>query len=142
MNNSFDSKKLIEDINENSPVLIKNNFELTVLSEIAFVKGRSEEFDKLIFKSKYVKGLKSVLANRVVTGDEYMEKIFNEFNQSVQNVIELLKEMTENSDENVKRFFDEKYFKMTQESIVNTMSLIEDLSLCKEYFNRFPLKKK
>lgn len=141
MNNSFDSKKLIEDINEKSSRLTKNNFELKVLLEIAFSNERSEEFDKLIFKSKYVKGLKSVLANRAVTGDEYMEKIFKEFNQSVQNVIELLKKLTENSDKNVKDFFNEKYFKMTQESMVNVMDLIEDLSLCKEYFNRFPIKK-
>lgn len=141
MNNSFDSKKLIEDINENSSRLIKNYFELTVLSEIAFNNDRSDEFDKLIFKAKYVKGLKSVLANRTVTGDDYMEKIFVEFNQSVRNVIELLKELTENSDEKVKMFFNEKYFKLTQESMVNVMELIEDLSLCKEYFNRFPKKK-
>lgn len=141
MTDSFDSKKFIEDINENSSRLIKNYFELSVLSETAFNNGKNEVFDKLIFKAKYVNGLRTVLSNRIISGDEYMEKIFDEFNQSIQSLIGHLKDLTENSDENVKKFFNEKYFNMTHESMVNTMDLIEDLSLCKEYLNRFPMKK-
>ncbi|HMS65532.1 MAG TPA: hypothetical protein PKD83_09805 [Ignavibacteria bacterium] len=135
---SADTKKLVDLINDNSTNYIKNNYEISILIEEAIKSKSSPDFEKLIFKSKYVNGLKSVLSNRTITGDDYMEKIFKEFNDSIQNIVLILKSITENTTESTFRFFDEKYFALSQESMVNLMGLIEDLSLCKEFFNRFP----
>lgn len=130
-------KDLILKINEYSAAQIKNISEVSVLMESAFVPGKSDEFKNLIFTAKYIKGLRSVLSNKNINGDKYIEKIFDEFNKNLQRFLDTLKKIISNSDENSIIQFESKYFRMNQESIVNTMELIDDLSLCKEYFNNY-----
>lgn len=127
---------LILDINGFSDRKIINIFEVSYLIESALTSpSKKKDFDELIFTAKYVNGLKGVLSNRIITGDEYMEKIFDEFNKNLQKFINLLKQITF---ENMSRHFNDRYFILDQESIKNSMELIEDLSLCKEYLNENP----
>jgi hypothetical protein len=128
-------KKLIDKINDFSNKDIKNNFEVSVIIESAFESGNTDTFKDLIFKAKYINGLKSVLSNRIVIGDDFMEKIFNEFNKNLQLFSELLKEVLISVDIDTSKHFSNKYFELNQESIVNSLDLIEDLTICKEYFN-------
>ena len=128
---------LLDKINEHSRKPLKNIFEVSVLLESAFYSARAVEFKDLIFTAKYVNGLKNVLSNRIINGDDVMEKIFNEFNKNLQKFIEILKEIVIPSDKKTEEFFNIKYFKIDQESIVNSLALIEDLTYCKEYFNNY-----
>lgn len=135
---SKETETLIEEINEYSSSPLRNRFEVTVLIESAVCMENKTSFKDLIFTAKYVNGLKSVLSNRIVTGDEFMEKMFDEFNKNLQKFINLLKTCTNSSDEKTAAHFEEKYFQLDQKSIVNSMELIEDLSKCKEFFNSNP----
>ncbi len=132
------TEKLISDINSFSDKSIKNIYEISVLADIYISKNRKAEFMDLIFSAKYVRGLKSVLSNKTTNADNFTEKMFNEFNTNLQKVMEQLKKITDDSEVPAKKFFSDKYFQMDQNSISNTMELIEDLSLCKEFFNRHP----
>lgn len=129
---------LIEDINSHSTHPIKNKYELSLIFENIFSGNKQEDFKDLIFSAKYVNGLKKVLADKIINKDKYLERMFDEFNKNLQKVMELMKIVTEGLSESESKFFDEKYFIMDQQSIVNTMDIIEDFSLCKEYFNSFP----
>ena len=129
-------KKLIEDINDQSKRPIKNLYEISIIIGASLSQGKQEEFKDLIFTGKYVNGLRKVLDNRTINNDKYMSNMFEEFNKNLQKVIDLMKKIVEQAGETEKKHFNEKYFLMNHESIVNTMDLIEDLSLCKEYFNR------
>ncbi|MDQ3020086.1 MAG: hypothetical protein M3R36_05900 [Bacteroidota bacterium] len=140
MNFKDEVKDLIFNINDYSERSVKNVYELSVLIDSAVFSGRNKEFKDLIFIAKYVSGLKSVLSNKSINGDKYIEKIFDEFNKSLQRFFELLKSAVSELDENVIKHFNSKYFCMNQESVFNGMELIEDLSLCKEYFNNNPDK--
>jgi len=126
---------LVEKINEHSRKPLKNAYEVSALLESAYNLSKAAEFKDLIFTAKYINGLKNVLSNRIINGDDIMEKIFDEFNKNIQKFIELLKRMVIPSDKKTEEFFNVKYFKLDQESIVNSMELIEDLTSCKEYFN-------
>ncbi|MCY7363251.1 MAG: hypothetical protein LH629_14475 [Ignavibacteria bacterium] len=137
---SEETKYLVNEINDFSKSPLKNLYEVSVLIEIYLAKNKKEEFKKLIFSAKYVNGLKSVLGNKTINAGDFTEKIFNEFNVSLQNTIDLLKDMIENSEVKTSKHFTDKYFAMNQQSIVNTMELIDDLSKCKEFFNKFPEK--
>ena len=132
------TEKLISDINSFSDKSIKNIYEISVLADIYISKNRKAEFMDLIFSAKYVRGLKSVLSNKTINADNFTEKMFNEFNTNLQKVMEQLKNITDDSEVPAKKIFSDKYFQMDQSSISNTMELIEDLSLCKEFFNRHP----
>ncbi|MDZ4711716.1 MAG: hypothetical protein SGI89_05255 [bacterium] len=138
MDASKNAKVLVTKISDHSESNLKNLFEVTTLLEISKAEEMNGRFRQLIFSAKYVNGLKSVLGNRAINKDQYMEKIFGEFNTNIQKVVSILDEMTVQSKENVRKFFNDKYFLMNHESIANTMELIEDLSLCKEYFNENP----
>jgi len=131
-------KKLIDDISDHSKSTIKNYYEITVIIDTSISQAKQEEFKELIFTAKYVNGLKKVLADRTINNDKYMEKMFEEFNKNMQKVIDLIRKIVECTAEIEKKYFNEKYFLMNHESLVNTMGLIEDLSLCKEYFNNNP----
>jgi len=136
--NKNDVRILIDDISDNSKPPLKNFYEISIIIGTSISQGKQKEFKDLIFTGKYVNGLKKVLADRTINKDKYMENMFEEFNKNLQKVIELMKKIVEDSDEMEKKYFNEKYFLMNHESIVNTMELIEDLSLCKEYFNNNP----
>ncbi|MEO8446397.1 MAG: hypothetical protein ABI528_02820 [bacterium] len=138
MEASKTAKDLATKISDHSESNLKNLFEVTTLLEISKAEEMNVQFRQLIFSAKYVNGLKNVLANRAINKDQYMEKIFGEFNNNIQKVVSILDEMTAQSKENVRKFFNDKYFLMNHESIANTMELIEDLSICKEYFNENP----
>lgn len=127
---------LIENINKFSAKQIKNYNEVSLIIESAVQSNNSAAFNDLIFKAKYVKGLKSVLSNRIVIGDDFMEKIFKEFNSNLQQFSELVK--TTSVDEETNKHFSDKYFELNQECVVNLMDLAEDLATCKEFFNVNP----
>lgn len=135
---SDETRNLLKIINDFSSKKIKNTFEISALIEAGTLPDGKKKFEELIFTSKYVNGLKSVLSNRSITGDQYIENMFNEFNVNLQKVIGLLKEVITGFDKNISAQFENKYFLLDQESIINTMELIEDLSLCKEFFNVNP----
>lgn len=138
MNVTQETKNLIENINSFSAKQIKNYIEVSLIIEAAVSYNNSAAFNDLIFKAKYVKGLKSVLSNRIVIGDDFMEKILKEFNFSLQQFSEMLKNIMTSSDEKTIKQFGDKYFALNQESIVNLMDLAEDLATCKEFFNSNP----
>ena len=99
------TNNLIDDINSESAIPVKNLYEFSVITEIAFSKDRISEFKDLIFTAKYVKGLKSVLSNRIVNADDFTEKIFDEFNSSLRKFIDLLKNILNDSDEKIFKHF-------------------------------------
>ena len=136
MDNSEIANKIIDEINQTSERLIKNRFEVFVLIKNSISNNDSELFGNLLFTSKYVKGLKSVLSRGPINGNEYTEKMFNEFTLNLEKVIEQLKKSLNSSENPEKKIFDDKYFGMDHQSISNLMDLIDDLSMCKEFMNK------
>ncbi len=96
----------------------------------------SERFSKLLFTAKYVTGLKKIAASGNFMDDKYSKLIFGEFNESVQKMLNLLDELLEESEESTARELKADYLKMDHESLARSLLLAEDLSVCKEYFNR------
>ncbi len=134
---SGEAKEILDKLNDNLPEFLKNNFEISVIIEAALRKKSNQNFNDLIFKAKYINGLKSILSNRIVTGDDFMGKIFSEFNKNLREFSALLEKISASvKDENTEDHFKRKFFELDQESIVNIMSLIEDLTLIKEHLNK------
>lgn len=135
---SEETNNLIDDVNSGSVNPVKNLYELSVIAEIALAGNKLNEFKDLIFTAKFIKGLKSVLNNRIVNADDFTEKIFGEFNSSLRKFIGQLKNYLNDSDEMIFKHFTDRYFRMDHDCILSTLELIDDLSLCKEYLNRNP----
>jgi len=138
MNFSGQTNSFIEKVNDHSQKPLKNIYEVSVIVENTFKQNSFDIFKDLIFTAKYVKGLKSVLSNQIVNKDDFMERMFEEFNKNVQKFSGDLKNIIDSSDDKVKLHFSKKYFELKHESLVDTMELVEDLSLCKEFLNVYP----
>jgi len=136
MNISENTKDIIAEINEISDKYIKNNYEISVLIEISFHSDKLKNFRELIFTSKYVNGLKKILSSSEISGKDYIERTYRDFNLNLQKVFETLRKLLENEEPSTLSFFEKKYFKMDQESVNNILELASDLTLCKEYMNR------
>ncbi len=130
------TEKLVREILSYSDKPIEHVYEITSLIETVLLNETTKEFDDLIFTAKYVNGLKKVVSGRIVNKDGYMEKMFAEFNINLQRVVDILKSIIAGSEDQIKKFFNEKYFNLNQKSMVNLMALVEDLAVCKEYFNK------
>lgn len=125
---------LTEAVNAYSEQLLKNSEDISLLVNLCRNSGIN--FSELAFNGKYIKGLRIVISRISITGDEYKEKIFKEFTESTEKLSSRIKKIIETSGTNQTAYFEQKYFSMNQESIANLMSLIDDLSLCKEYLNK------
>lgn len=136
MNISANTKDIIDKINDSSDSFIKNNYEISILIEISFISDKLSIFRDLIFTSKYVTGLKKVLSSSEISGNDFIDRTYNDFNLNLQKVYNLLKQIIDNEESNSVIFFEKKYFKMDQESLKNMIELTEDLSICKECMNR------
>ena len=129
------SIELLEELNNQSPGFLKNYNDIRVLIDKSREKSSEVSFNELMFSAKYIKGLRTVLSKITINGDAYQEKIFNEFTKNIEKFSLQIKSLLNNSGD-LLNGFEKKYFEMEHECMANLMSLIDDLSLCKEFYNR------
>ena len=122
----------LRDFSENG---LHNINDLATLIEITTGKDDDESFNKLIFDGKYANGLKKVLDRDVSITDEARQNIYEQFQSAIENLIRTTKSILETQDLEMQSYFETKYLMLTQENLVNLLSLAGDLAICKEYYN-------
>lgn len=125
---------LILDIKEYSGGKLKNEFEISALIEFTHNKNTDATFTDIIFKAKFLKGLSKVM-KLSYESEENSKKFMTEYTNELKELIDLIKIGLQKSDPILINLFIQKYFELSQESYINMNSLIEDLSVCKDYFN-------
>jgi hypothetical protein len=131
---SEDTIDLILDIKEYSGGKLRNDFELSALIEHTINKNNQKTFNDIIFKAKFLKGLSRVLAGKIES-NESREKLFSEYTEEIKNFTELIKDTLSKLDPVITGMFMQKFFELTPECFMNLNLLIEDLSVCKDFFN-------
>jgi len=140
------TKIVLDELNRFSGLKLKNFQDLAVLMEL----GRESEelLEEAAFTAKYLNGLGKILQGGTVptpplNGDkkkyilpEAMEKVRNEYKQSLHKLGNQLKELTGKLEKKEQDRFNSKYFSPTQDSLVNLSMLIYDLSWLKVYRNK------
>lgn len=124
----------ILDIKEYSGGKLKNEFELSALIEFTINRNNSKNFENIIFKAKFLKGLSKVMVG-YTENDEKREKLLEEYTTELKSLTELINTSLSDSDQVIKDSFIQKYFELTPECFMNLNLLLEDLSVCKDYFN-------
>ena len=125
---------LILDIKEYSGGKIRNEFELSALIEFTVNKQNKKAFDDIVFKAKFLKGLSKVMAGNIES-KESREKLLAEYTEELKKLTELIKNTLSNPEPIVINTFSQKFFELTPECFMNLNLLIEDLSVCKDFFN-------
>lgn len=125
---------LILDIKEYSGGKLKNEFELSALIEFTINRNNKKTFEDIIFGAKFLKGLSKIMAG-YTESDEKREKLIEEYTAELKSLTELMNTALSNTDQVIKDSFINKYFGLTPECFMNLNLLLEDLSVCKDYFN-------
>jgi hypothetical protein len=125
---------LILDIKEYSGGKIRNEFELSALMEFTVNKQNKKAFDDIVFKAKFLKGLSKVMAGNIES-KESRKKLLAEYTEELKNLTELIKDTLSSPEPIVMNTFNQKFFELTPECFMNLNLLIEDLSVCKDFFN-------
>jgi hypothetical protein len=110
------------------------------ISDIGILINQTERdkagllFSDLIFTAKSICGLKSVMLNKPQT-EESKKTLVREYQTNMNLVSKKIITILENSSFDTKTDFKEKYFSTDDKSLHNLIELIDDLGVCKDYFN-------
>jgi hypothetical protein len=136
MINNLADAKFIESVESytGNPLIRKEDIEKLI--GIVKEKGKEEEFDKLIFTSKYICGLMRVVKNAVgVPEVNSIEHIKEDLNENIKKGIEQMREVISSGDEEQKSYFEKTYLTLTSHSFNNLNQLFSDLEAVKKYIN-------
>lgn len=130
------SAELINQAEKFSKSSFNKKAELIRIYEEALKSDNKKTFEDLAFTAKYLRGLMRVMQqgpkNPEVNSVEHVKK---DFSENMKKVIDQIKELISNSDENLKQHFEENFFEMSQEGLTNLNELLADLEWVKIYLN-------
>jgi hypothetical protein len=130
------SADVVDQIDEFSQHQLIKKTDLKTLYHLSVEKGNEKAFEDLSFTAKYVKGLIRVLKTGTSNPDvKSLEHIRKDFTHNMQKVVDQMKELVVNADEQIKTYFDSAYFELSNQSMQNLNLLLSDLEWSKKYFN-------
>ncbi len=125
---------LILDMKEYSGGKLRNEYELSALIEFTINKQNRKAFDDIIFKAKFLKGLSKVLAGNIES-NESREILLAEYAEELKSFTELINVTLSKSEPVIIDSFSQKFFQLSPDCFLNLNILVDDLSVCKDFFN-------
>jgi len=133
----MNTANLVEEINVFSEQKLKRKDDLKILLEMSFKNEKSALLENLLFTAKYIRGLERVLKKGSMNPEiSNIEQIKQDYTNNIKKLIDQIKELISFADTEVNSYFEERYFKLTQEGFQSLSELLEDLEWTKMYFNR------
>ena len=133
----MNTANLVEEINVFSEQKLKRKNDLKILLEMSFKNEKSVLLENLSFTAKYIRGLERVLKKGSMNPEiSNIEQIKQDYTNNIKKSIDQIKELISFADTEVNSYFEEKYFKLTQEGFQSLSELLEDLEWTKMYFNQ------
>ena len=133
----MNTANLVEEINVFSEQKLKRKNDLKILLEMSFKNEKSALLENLLFTAKYIRGLERVLKKGSMNPEiSNIEQIKQDYTNNIKKLIDQIKELISFADTEVNSYFEERYFKLTQEGFQSLSELLEDLEWTKMYFNR------
>lgn len=134
---SKNAVELINEVEKFSNSKLNKKAELINLYESAITSDKVKDFEDLSFTAKYLRGLMRVLnEGKQISEVGSMEKIKSDFTMNMKKATELIKNIISNSDDSMKKYFEENFLEMSQNSLVNVNELLADLEWVKMYMNK------
>ena len=136
MNNKFTDKKFIDNVESYTGNPLNRKDDIEKLIEIVLEKGKEDEFENLIFTSKYICGLMRIVKNATgVTGIDSIEHIKEDLNENIKKGIEQIREIISVGDGEKRDYFEKTYLSPTAQSLNRLYQLFSDLEAVKKYVN-------
>jgi hypothetical protein len=127
---------IIDEVDDFSLHRLNKKTDLKTLYNLSVSEGKGKTFENLIFTAKYVEGLMRVLKTGVNNPEvNSLDHIKKDFTHNMQKIVEQMKELITNADEQIKRYFEITYFDLSQQSMQNLTLILSDLEWTKKYIN-------
>jgi hypothetical protein len=127
---------VVDQIDDFSQHRLNKKTDLKTLYHFSLEEGKEKIFDDLSFTAKYVQGLMRVLKTGTANPEvKSLDHIKKDFTHNMQKVVGQMKEILNPADDQIKMYFDQTYFDMSQQSLQNLNLILSDLEWTKKYFN-------
>jgi hypothetical protein len=139
--NEFNTEELVEEIENLSGNNLRRKKDLSVLLSLGYKNNQREVIEELSFTSKYVQGLFRVLNQGSLNPDvQNIDQIKSDISLNLGKVKDKIKELIENADGQIKRYYAENYLELSQKGLLNLTELMNDLEWTKKYLNQLKRK--
>ena len=138
MTNNFSNSAsgFVDEVEKFSRTNLNKKAELLRIYEESIKTGKEKTFEDLAFTAKYLRGLMRVMQDGASNpGVSSLERVKADFSSNIKKVKDQLKDIISNSDEQLKKYFADNYFEMSQEGLTNLNELLADLEWTKMYLN-------
>ena len=130
------SAGIIDEIDDFSLHRLNKKSDLKTLFCLSVKDNKEKTFEELSFTAKYVQGLMRVLKTGTSNPEvKSLEHIRKDFTHNMKKIVDQMKEIVVNADEQIKRYFETTYFDMSQQWMQNLTLILSDLEWAKKYFN-------
>jgi hypothetical protein len=101
------------------------------------LKNKNEAiFEDLAFTAKYIMGLLRIIKNRKMSPDiNNIDQIKKDYSDNMDKIVNKIKDIISSAGEDLKLYFEQTYFELSQESFLNLNELLSDLEWTKLYMN-------
>jgi ribonuclease BN (tRNA processing enzyme) len=135
-NYSKNAAEFVEEVERFSNSKLNKKIEVIRLYEEALASNKIKEFEDLAFTAKYLRGLLRVLKEgQNIPEVGSMEKIKADFSSNMEKASETISDILLSSESSVKKYFNENFIEMSQDTLVNMNELLQDLEWVKIYLN-------
>jgi len=128
------TQDLLKEIQKFSGKKLRRINDIGILYNQTEIEKEGLLFTDLIFTAKSICGLKSVLLNKPQT-EESKKKLIIEYQSNLNLVSKKVMSILDHANFDTKESFKNKYFSTDDKSLHNLIELIDDLGVCKDYFN-------
>ena len=138
MTNNFSNSAsgFVDEVEKFSRTNLNKKAELLRIYEESIKTEKEKTFEDLAFTAKYLRGLMRVMQDGASNpGVSSLERVKADFSSNIKKVKDQLKDIISNSDEQLKKYFADNYFEMSQEGLTNLNELLADLEWTKMYLN-------
>jgi hypothetical protein len=135
------SISLVEEIDSFSGYQLKRKEDLLTLVNLGYSNDQKELIEDLSFTSKYVQGLFRILKKGSSNSEmQNIALIKRDISGNLEKIREKIEQLIINSDDKIKEYFRGNYLRLSQNSLLNLIELMNDLEWTKKYLNHLKRK--
>ena len=117
---------------------LKRRLELLRIFQLAIENANQKELEELLFSAKYAMGLMRILKNHSGNSEiKNIEEIKKDFTSTIEKTTGQLRHILRNSNNELRKHFDENFLEFSQQNFSNLIELLADLEFAKMYMNDF-----
>lgn len=132
MSSLFDSKELLDAVEKSNNCKLMHRSDIAFLLDEARTKGAERAFEDILFHAKFISHAQIIL-KREGTGTEQTKKLSVEFQQAIETISAMITTMIQGSSSPQRAQFQSRFLSLTPESLTQFFSLLQDLTMIKNY---------